>query len=187
LLALNIKANINMSSFSLYDATIPTAQNAFKSMTNILREGEKHANAESFPTARLAEDMNPLTYQVHIAAQLTEKMVARFTGREPTTFEDNLSSFAEMYERIEIVQKVLEAADKETVNQRADHVQATPLGPMNIDLSNTAYATAFTLPNLYFHLTTAYAILRKEGVPIGKRDYLMNFLAPHMPQAAGGN
>jgi hypothetical protein len=176
-----------MSSFSLYDATIPTAQNAFKSLANILREGEKHANAASFPTARLVEDMNPLTYQVHIAAQLAEKMVARFTGREPTIFEDNLSSFAEMYERIEIVQKALDAADKEIVNQRADLVQATPLGPMSIDLSNTAYATAFTLPNLYFHLTTAYAILRKEGVPIGKRDYLMNFLAPHMPQAAGGN
>lgn len=176
-----------MSSLSLYDTTIPTAQNVFKSMANILREGEKHANAASFPAARLIEDMHPLTYQIHIAAQLTEKMVARFTGREPTIFENNLSSFAEMYERIEIIQKVLDTADKETINQRADLVQATPLGPVSIDLSNTAYATAFTFPNLYFHLTTAYAILRKEGVNIGKRDYLGAFMAPYMPQAAGEN
>lgn len=176
-----------MSSLSLYDATIPTAKSAFKAMVTILREGEKHPNAASFPAARLAEDMNPLTYQVHIATQLVEKLVARLTGREPTIFEDNLSSFAEMYERIETVQKVIDATDKDAFNERADLVQAIPMGPMTLDLSGVAYATTFTIPNLYFHLTTTYAILRKEGVQIGKKEYIMDFLAPHLPQAAGGN
>lgn len=176
-----------MSSYSLYDASILTAKSVFKTMDHILLEAEKHPNAATFPTARLIEDMKPLTFQIHIAAKLTDQMVARLTDHEVANFEDNLSTYADMHERIEAILKVLDAADKDVVLQRANDVKATSIGPLSADMTGTVYATAFAMPNVYFHLMTAYSILRKEGVPIGKRDFLSEFLKPHLSLGAGAS
>ncbi|KAJ5082586.1 hypothetical protein N7532_011629 [Penicillium argentinense] len=174
-----------MSSFTFYDATIVPALSAFKTMDHILHEAEKHPDAATFPTARLAEDMYPLTYQIHISSKLTEQMVARLTGREAANFEDNLSSYEEMHERIATILKILDAEDKGIVNRVAEKVEATTIGPLNTEMSNWGYSAAFIIPNIFFHLTIAYAILRGKGVPLGKKDYLKEFLTPHLPESAG--
>ncbi|RMJ27542.1 hypothetical protein PHISP_01599 [Aspergillus sp. HF37] len=82
---------------------------------------------------------------------------------------------------IDTVLHVLDNVDKNVVNQRSDIVEATKMDlEMTIEMSNAMYAHTIALPNIFFHLTTAYAILRKEGVPLGKRDYYVGFFPQHL-------
>ncbi|KAJ5601551.1 hypothetical protein N7510_011085 [Penicillium lagena] len=170
---------------SLYDGTIRTAKSALETLAHILRKAEESPNANSLLAARLYDDMKPLTFQVYIATQMAERMTARLTGREPTVFEDNFSSYAEMHQRIDKVLKSLSEVDKDNVNKHAEQVKTTQLGSAEVDLTGAAYAHGMTVPNIFFHLNMAYAILRKEGVPLGKRDYLRSFLAPYTTNKSG--
>ena len=123
--------------------------------------------------------MYPLTDQVRLATQFSENLVARLTGRAPVTFERDLTTFAKCYERIETVQKTLQEADKDVVNHHGDVIAPAPLGPQGtIDISGARFAYSLTLPNIYFHLCTAYGILRNAGVPLGKMDYYAGFYPP---------
>jgi len=162
--------------YSLYDGTIVVVQGILNTLSHILHEAEKQPNASTLLEARLYEDMYPLTDQIRIAAQFSENITARLTGREPVTFDRDLTTFAKCYERIETVLNVLNQADKVVVNQQADVLSPTQLGPQTtVQMSAAVYAHTVVLPNIYFHLTTAYGILRKEGVPFGKRDYYVGF------------
>ena len=164
--------------YSLYDGTIVTAKSALTTLGHILRQAEQQPNAAGLLTARLQEDMKPLTSQIHIATQVTEKMLARLTGREPLIYDENLESFAQLHERLEDAIKALDEVDKDVVNRRGEEVEATVLGPDRIlPMSGAAFVNGTAMPNIFFHLTIAYAILRKEGVPLGKRDYIMSFVA----------
>lgn len=161
---------------TLYESTIAVAQSILGSLSYILHKAEQHPNASSLLEARLYSDMFPLSDQVRIATQFSENLVARMTSREPVTFERNLTTFAKCYERIETVLKALNAADKDVVNQHAEVLGTTKIGPeQTIETTGAAYANTIALPNIYFHIVTAYGILRKEGVPVGKRDYYAGF------------
>ncbi|KAE8416988.1 hypothetical protein BDV36DRAFT_258488 [Aspergillus pseudocaelatus] len=165
---------------TFYDGTIPVVQAILNSLSHILHQAGQHPNATTLLAARLHEDMYPLTDQVRIATQFSENLVARLTGREPAMFDGSPTTFAECYERIETVLKASNEADKDVVNQHADVVATTKMGPEKaVDMTAAAYAHSVALPNIYFHLTTAYGILRKEGVPLGKRDYYVGFF-PHL-------
>ncbi|CAL5870922.1 uncharacterized protein PFLUO_LOCUS5164 [Penicillium psychrofluorescens] len=166
--------------FSTYDVTILTAKGALESLANILHIGEKHPNANALLAARLADDMKPLTFQVHIVTVLSEIIVARLTGREKINYEDDLSSFAEMYQRIDQVLKALDEADKDEVNKRGEQSEMTAVFSIEKEMTGSALAHGVCIPNIFFHLSTAYAILRKEGVPLEKRDYLMPLLTKHL-------
>ncbi|KAL1845658.1 hypothetical protein Plec18167_009146 [Paecilomyces lecythidis] len=168
--------------YTLYDSTIVVAQSILNTLSHILHQAEKRTDADNLLEARLHEDMYPLTDQVRLATQFSENLVARLTGREPVTFEGKPTTFAQCYERIETVLRALEEADKNVVNEQGDVVATTKLGPENTaELKGAVYAHSLALPNIFFHLTTAYGILRKEGVPLGKRDYYAGFV----PQLAG--
>jgi len=161
---------------TLYDGTIVVVQGILNSLSHILHQAEQRPDASTLLEARLYEDMYPLTDQVRIATQFSENLVARLTGRESVTFESNLTTFANFYERIETVLKVLNEADKNVVNQHGDIIGSTQMGPERaVDLSGAMYAHSIALPNIYFHLATAYGILRKEGVPLSKLDYYVGF------------
>lgn len=119
--------------------------------------------------------------QIRLATQFSENLVARLSGREPMTFEQDLTTFDRFYERIETVLKVLKNADKDVINQHGDMIEVTTLGPgISVELSGATRANNTAIPNIYFHLTTAYGILRKEGVPLGKRDYYVGFFPQHL-------
>lgn len=108
--------------------------------------------------------------------------MARLTGREPIKYEGNPQTLDECHSRIETVLQALKAADREVVNQRAEVLAETALGPeFRAEMSGVAYAYTLALPNIYFHLVTAYGILRMEGVPLGKRDYYVGFF-PHLAE-----
>ena len=124
--------------------------------------------------------MYPLSDQVRIVTQFSENLVARLTSWEPVTFNRDLTTFAKYHERIETVLNVLSEADKDVVNRHGDIVSPTPMSPeKSVEMSGAAYAYKIAIPNIYFHLTTAYGILRKEGVPLGKQDYYVGFFPQH--------
>ena len=114
-------------SYTLYDGTIVVAQSLLKTLSHILRQAEQHPDSSTLLEARIYEDMYPLADQVRLATQFSENLVARLTGREPVTFEGNLTTFAKCYERIEMVLKVLNEADKNVVNQHGDIVGTTEM------------------------------------------------------------
>lgn len=166
---------------TLYDGTILVVQGILNSLSHILHQAEQRPDASTLLEARLYEDMYPLTDQVRLVTQHSENLVARLTGRDPVTFEGSPTTFAKCYERIETVLKEVTKADKNIVNQQGDIVGTSKIGPeKTVEVSGAKYAHSIVLPNVFFHLTTAYGILRKEGVPLGKRDYFNGFI-PQLP------
>ncbi|KAJ9287864.1 hypothetical protein DTO021C3_4669 [Paecilomyces variotii] len=165
--------------YTLYDGTIVVLQGILNSLSHILHQAEQRPDGSSLLEARLHEDMYPFTDQVRLATLSSENVAARLTAREPVTFEGKPATFSQCYERIETVLKVLNEADKNVVNQNGDMLATTKLGPeKTVEMSGATYAHIVALPNVFFHLTTAYGILRKEGVPLGKRDYYIGFFPP---------
>ncbi|KAG6016823.1 hypothetical protein E4U43_003040 [Claviceps pusilla] len=170
-----------MSTYSFYDASIPLTIEAVEGLKAVLKKGSEAPNAASLPEARIIEDMLPLSFQVHFASDIAQKLVARATGTEPITFENNLKTFDEFFQRLDKVLDVLAKADKEVINKRVDETVTIGLGPgKEGKLLTRNYLSGYVLPNLFFHVTTAYNILRKEGVPLGKRDYLSPFMEKHL-------
>ncbi|PHH91415.1 hypothetical protein CDD83_558 [Cordyceps sp. RAO-2017] len=169
-------------SYTLYDATVVLARDSLNSLTAILKKGEAAPNAASLPGARIHDDMKPLTFQVHVACDLSNKVYARMTGQEPPKTEDELKTFADMHARIAQTLQLLAKADREAINKRVGEKVPVGLGPgKEAQISSLGYTNGYALPNIFFHVTTAYNILRKEGVPLGKMDYLKPFLGQYVP------
>jgi hypothetical protein len=122
--------------------------------------------------AKLADDMFPLTRQVQVASDNAKGAVSRLAGREIPKWEDNEASFAELQARIAKTLDYLAsfgAADFEGAADREIEIK-TSRGALTF--TGTRYLLHHALPNFYFHVTTAYDILRHEGVPLGKPDFL---------------
>lgn len=167
---------------SLYDATIPLARDSLNSLTAILKKAEAHPNAAKLPEAKIHDDMLPLTFQVHVVADIAQKLQARLTGKEPMKMENDLKTFKDMYARIDEVLKILGNTDKELVNKYTAEKVTVGMGPgKEAQMTGQGYANGYGLPNIFFHVSTAYCILRKEGVPLGKMDYLKPYLAQYVP------
>lgn len=172
---------ILVMAFTLYDATIVEAKLALAALDHIITQAEKLPNADTFLQARLYEDMYPLTFQIHTATRFSELVLARLSGREAIQYENDLASYADMHARIAKVQEALGKADKDTVNRLGEEVAPTQLPSAGTkDITGKAFAMGAGMPNVNFHVTTAYAILRKEGVPLGKMDYIMSFVNEHI-------
>ncbi|PYH72371.1 DUF1993 domain-containing protein [Aspergillus vadensis CBS 113365] len=175
---------------TLYATTLPILTSILKTLLHLLRTAERtHPNPSSLLlNSRLHPTMYPLTDQIRLATSFSVRLYARLTNHPeaetlPTTLlpEGNPQSFAECYERIDKVLELLKDADndastKEVVNANAETVKPAPVGPgVNMDVTNATYAHTMVLPNIYFHLNIAYAIVRMEGVEIGKRDLYVGF------------
>lgn len=171
-------------SFSLYEISVPQTQKALASLTDIIKAGEASPAGDSLLEARIYADMLPLNFQVHLVTDIALKIVARLSGLEPpTTKLEDLKTFADVHARIEQAQKALKDADKALIDSRVAESVPLGLGPgRNITLPGVAYLNGYALPNIYFHLTTAYNILRKEGVPVGKMHYLTPFIVEYVPK-----
>ncbi|KAJ2973804.1 hypothetical protein NQ176_g6402 [Zarea fungicola] len=168
---------------SFYDVSIGQALEVLDSLTAVLKKGEAAPNSASFPDARIYQDMLPLSVQVHIVTDLSIKAAARLSGEEPPVNESNLKTFADFYARIDVARAALEKCSKETINARASEKFTMGLGGgKTAEMMGLVYNAGYVTPTLYFHLTTAYNILRKEGVPLGKMDYLNPFLGKHVSQ-----
>ncbi|CAG7554709.1 unnamed protein product [Fusarium equiseti] len=169
-------------SYTLYDAAVLHTKEALNSLSNILKKAESHANASSFPTAKLAPDMLDLNFQVFFTVDTAQKIVARTTGTEPLSLSrDECTNFEQYHALIAKALDVIEKADKELVEKRAAEVVTIGLGPgKSADMKCRDYVQGYGIPNVFFHLTTAYAILRKEGVELGKQDYIGAFMGQYL-------
>ena len=123
----------------------------------------------------------------HHQIQTAQQAVARLSGTTAKTYENDLKSFAEFYARIDEVAAIVNGADKATINGRDESTISIGFGPgKSIDVSATGYVNGWLVPNLFFHMTTVYNILRKEGVELGKMDYLKPYIGEYVDLAAAG-
>ena len=163
---------------SISTASIPVFEIGLNALSVILDKAEAHAEAKKIdPTvllnARLFPDMFPLTRQVQIACDQAKNGAARLAGLEPPKHEDNEKTFAELKARIAKALAYVKTLDAKAIDAGADRQVTFPLGPNNNGhMKGVDFLNHFVLPNFYFHLTTAYDILRHCGLEVGKRDFL---------------
>lgn len=163
---------------NLYETCVPPITHALKSLARFLERAQADLDSRKIDAgyilnARLAPDMFPLVRQVQVAADIARRGAIRLSGRAPDSIEDTEQSFAELIARvhrsIEDIQ-ALEPASFDGAQTREVHA---PAGKgKTIPMPGQRYLMNFVFPNLHFHMTTAYTILRHNGVPLGKRDYL---------------
>lgn len=163
---------------SMSRAAIPSFEIGLNALSAILDKAQAHAEAKRFDPAvllntRLFPDMFPLTRQVQIACDQAKNGGARLAGTEPPKHEDNEKTLAELKARIAKTVAFVKTLDAAQIDAAADREITFPLGPQNKGhMKGADYLNHFVLPNFYFHLSTAYGILRHCGVELGKRDFL---------------
>jgi len=162
---------------SVYSTSIPIFIHHLKSLQTILRKGEDHAiNHKIDPSvllnSRLFPDMFALTRQVQIASDTAKGGGARLAGVELPKFEDTETSFTELYARIAKTIDFLRGIKAEQLEGAETRKIQFKVGSREVSLSGADYISYWVLPNLLFHTTTAYNILRHNGIEIGKKDFL---------------
>jgi hypothetical protein len=163
---------------SMYAASVPVFQHMLRNLIHILEKGEANAQTRKFEpavltTARLAPDMLPLARQILIACDAPKLGIARISGIEAPKFEDNEVTFADLKARIQKTLDYLESVPAKAIDGTEDKEITFPVGrEKTLTMKAQAYLTTWVLPNFFFHVTTAYAILRHNGVDLGKSDYL---------------
>ncbi len=161
---------------SMYQASVPVFQKMLRNFDGILDKAAASAAARKFDpqvllNARLAPDMFHFTRQVQIATGHATGGAARLAGLEPPKFEDNEASFADLKARLAKAQACLATLQPAQIDGSEERRIVLKYGPNELEFTGLPYLTMFALPNFFFHYTTAYAILRHNGVDIGKRDF----------------
>ena len=165
-------------SFSMSKASVPALEIGLNALSAILDKAEAFAAAKKIDPAvllntRLAPDMFALTRQVQVATDLAKNGAARLAGVEPPRFEDKETTISELKARLAKTVAFLKTLDTKAIDAAGDRQITFPLGPTNKGhMKGDDYLNHFVLPNVYFHLTAAYAILRHCGLEIGKQDFL---------------
>jgi len=162
---------------STYKICIPPALRALDALSEILAKGEAHCTARSIDPAvmlqsRLYPDMFALTRQVQIASDSASRMGARIAGVAAPVMPDTETSFGELRERLTTTAKFLRALKPEAFEGGEDREVVVPVRGGELRMSGLDYFQAHAMPNLLFHAATAYAILRHNGVELGKKDFL---------------
>ena len=162
---------------SLFQAAVPPAIQALSALRGILVKGEAHCVARKIDPAvllgtRLALDMLPLSRQVQIATDMVKNGAARLAGVEPPSFPDVETSFSELDGRIERVIGYISSMSPAAIDGSEGRDITLKLGGREVRFLGLPYLTGFVLPNLYFHVTATYLILRSAGVELGKMDFL---------------
>ena len=163
---------------SMYQASIPVFKQLLGGLSAVLAKAEAHASAKKIDPnallqARLYPDMFPLLRQVQVACDFAKSVSARLAGVEVPSFEDQEASFADLQSRIA---KTLAFIDSLTTAQMADSEArqiVTQAGtPKEKIFTGQSYLLNYGLPHFFFHTNTAYAVLRHNGVEVGKKDYI---------------
>ena len=159
--------------FDLYAASVPAFVRGLTALSGLLDKTlEQGFDEAAIMEARLAPDMNPFPAQVRTAAFSARGCVARLVGQDWPKTDDTEATFAELKATIDLSIAYIKSVPHEAFegSEDRDIVLKFPGGEMNF--KGAQYLTGFALPNFYFHITTAYALLRAAGVQIGKRDYM---------------
>lgn len=162
---------------SMYDACVPPGIRMMNSLAAVLEKAAQHAQAKKidpdvFVGARLAPDMFPLSRQVQIASDSAKLGAARVAALEAPAFEDNEKSLPELIERAKKTAAYLETLEPQQFEGAEDRTVTWKTRSTERSMQGLHYVLHQMLPNLHFHCTTAYDILRHNGVELGKMDYL---------------
>jgi uncharacterized protein len=162
---------------SMYQATVPVFIHMLNNLSSILTKASHYAEAKKVDpavlmNARLAPDMFALARQVQIAADLAKGCGARLAEIEIPTYADTETTFAELHERITKTVHFLKSINKDQFNGCEERQIILKIRGNDLHFSGLDYVLSFVTPNFYFHVTTAYNILRHNGVEIGKMDFL---------------
>ena len=176
-------------SLSMYKASVPVFIHMLNSLSALLDKGAACAEARKFdPTilagARLAPDMFPLSRQVQIASDAAKGCAARMAGVEIPSFPDTETTIPELKERIAKTVSFLKGLNAAQIDGCEDKTVTIKLRGKDEQVKCQPYLLNFALPNLYFHVTTSYALLRHNGVDVGKADFLGDLQAEELRAAA---
>ncbi len=156
---------------SMYEASVPVFVRAFGNLSAILRKGAEHGG-DALVEARLAPDMYTLAGQVQRASDTAKGCAARLGGIENPSFSDNEKIFADLQERIDKTVSFLRGVKAGQIDGSEQKPIELKAGANTLRFVGKNYLLTFALPNFFFHVTTAYDILRHKGVAVGKPDYL---------------
>jgi hypothetical protein len=162
---------------SMYQASVPAFVRALNNLAAILEKGAAHAQARKLDEAvllgsRLFPDMLPLTRQVQLAADTAKSGAGRLAGVEFPAYEDKEATFPELLQRIRNTITYLQTLRPEQIDGSEDRTVSWQSRNNTKSMQGLPYLMNHLLPNVHFHVTTAYAILRHNGVEIGKKDFL---------------
>jgi uncharacterized protein len=167
-----------------YDVIAQSAQ-SLKNLLACLDKAEAYAAEKQFDvgvllTSRLAPDMQPFTYQIQSACDYVKAAAAWLSGQTPPRHEDNERTIAELRARILKTVAFVDSVKREQFAGAQDRAVKLSWAPPGKVIGGADYLLQVAIPNIYFHLAMAYAILRHNGVDVGKRDFLgpLNFIAP---------
>jgi hypothetical protein len=162
---------------SMYEASVPVFRRLLANLAGILERAEAWAGERGIEErvlleARLYPDMFPLVRQVQIAADVATRAVARLADREVSRVEDNETSLAELVARLQGAVAYLDGFEPAEFDDAETRPVSLELRGRTVHFEGLPYLLNFVTPNVYFHVTTAYDILRHNGLEIGKRDFL---------------
>ena len=162
---------------SMYQASAPRFANTLRNLSAILDKAQAHCEAKKIDPAvmcgmRLIADMFPLARQVQVACDSAKGAVARLAGVDIPRHEDTEQSFAELKQRIARTVDFILSVSPEKIDGSEERAVTLKLGGKEVTYTGLQYLLGFAYPNFYFHVTTAYDILRANGVELGKRDYI---------------
>jgi uncharacterized protein len=163
--------------YTMSQASLPVFEIGLNAISAILDKAAAHAAAKKIDMSvilgwRLAPDMFPITRQVQIACDMAKNGGARLANVEPPKFEDTETTLDQLKERIAKTIAFLKTLDKAAMDASSDREITFPLGADKGQMKGADYLNHFVLPNFFFHLTTAYGLIRSCGVDIGKRDFI---------------
>ena len=162
---------------SMYQAAVPVFVRALGNLKHVLQKGAEHAKAKNVTDevllqTRLIPDMLPLVKQVQIAADMATRGTARLAGVEPKSFEDNETTLEQLYARIDSAIEYIKTFKPEQIDGSEGRTIVLKMRSGEMTFEGQAYLLGFALPNVFFHCTTAYNILREAGTEIGKNDFI---------------
>ncbi len=162
---------------SMYQASVPVFIRFLNNLNGILKKGEAFAEAKKIDpevliNSRLAPDMFPLSKQIQITCDLAKQCIERLSGKEVASVEDHERTFYEFHDRINNTIAFLESIKPEQIDGTDEKTITLELHGYTFDFHGMDYLQYFILPNFYFHVTTAYDILRHNGVEIDKPDFI---------------
>lgn len=162
---------------SMHQASIPVFLRALDNLRHVLQKGEAFAvekgiEPELLLQQRLIVDMLPLVRQVQIATDMAKNGSFRLAGIDPPKFEDDETSFAQLYARLDRAAALIREIDPQQVDGSEARSITLQMRTGEMHFDGLSYLLQFVIPNLFFHSTASYAILREAGVPIGKLDFM---------------
>lgn len=164
-------------SIDVYDQTIAAMSRALLNLDAIVSKAEAYAEERKIDPAvlvqaRLFPDMLPFVAQIRIATDTAKGAAARLSGKNLPSWPDDEADFEQVHARIRKALDFLSGVERDQFEGSEDKKIELKLGKEHVKFSGREYVLGFVLPNFYFHVTMAYAILRHNGVPLGKRDFL---------------